>query len=150
MSAAPSCPKPVPIQDLQIPFVQNSSQEEVANAALPSNADESLAVNCLAGDGEEREAGPLMGRKPLCVLVKASRSTFRLVDDAPMLNWLTSSNRLSASLAKLWAAAVVSSTIAAFCCVPWSMVLTAALISLRPVACSLEPSTIAATLVLTC
>ena len=51
----------------------------------------------------------------------------------------------AASLASAWLAAVCSSTMAAFFCVPWSMEFTAALISLRPVDCSRAERTMAAT-----
>ncbi len=61
----------------------------------------------------------------------------------PRLNCAISCESAAASLARLWLAAVVSSTMAAFCWVPWSIVLTAVLISWRPIDCSRDASAIA-------
>ena len=54
----------------------------------------------------------------------------------PTLNWATEACRDWASCDNEWLAAVDCSTIAAFCCVTWSIWFTAVLTSARPMACS--------------
>lgn len=61
-------------------------------------------------------------RRPCCLVTAATWPS-------PSLNWASNSFSAAASEARPWLAAVCSSTMAAFCWVPWSMVLTAVLIS---------------------
>src|ERR1700728_3861982 len=56
---------------------------------------------------------------------------------SPMRNWPTRRASSCASPERPWLAAVASSTIAAFCCVTWSIWFTAVFTSPSPVACSL-------------
>ncbi|MNT66175.1 hypothetical protein D3C72_2042180 [compost metagenome] len=72
------------------------------------------------------------------MLRAVARSAEAWVVAAPlMVNCEISSRSLAASLARAAEAAFDSSTMAAFCCVTWSIWLTAWLTSERPVDCSL-------------
>ena len=113
-------------------FWPSARTGEAAGRALPS-----LAMRMAGLDAEiERVAG----RGAVCEMDDAAAT---IVPVPVSLNWVSSWFNAAASVARLWLAAVLSSTMAAFCCVPWSMVLTAVLISCSPVDCSRDVSTIA-------